>query len=79
MCAEMLCTRMNRESGCVVADGFIAFELDLMGAVMNQLIPTLDATGSAPLTLDNAQALPDAQGVYLLIHDGEPLRRKDRR
>jgi len=54
-----------------VADGFIAFELDLMGAVMNQLIPTLDAMGSAPLTLDYAQALPDAQGVYLLIHDGE--------
>ena len=54
-----------------MADGFIAFELDLMGAVMNQLIPTLDAMGSAPLTLDNAQALPDAQGVYLLIHDGE--------
>lgn len=42
-----------------------------MGAVMNQLIPTLDDMGSAPLTLDNAQALPDAQVVYLLIHDGE--------
>ena len=54
-----------------MAGGFLAFELDLMGAVMNQLIPTLDAMGSAPLTLDNAQALPDAQGVYLLIHDGE--------
>jgi len=40
-----------------VADGFVAFELDLMGAVMNQLMPTLDAMGSAPLTLDNAQAL----------------------
>lgn len=52
-------------------DGFIAFELDLMGAVMNQLVPTLDAMASAPLSLQNAQALPDAQGVYLLIYDGE--------
>ena len=53
-----------------MADGFIAFELDLMGAVMNQLVPTLDAMASAPLSLANAQALPDAQGVYLLIYDG---------
>lgn len=52
-------------------DGFIAFELDLMGAVMHQLIPTLDQTESAPLTLANTQALPDKQGVYLLIHDDE--------
>ena len=41
------------------------------GAVMNQLVPTLDAMASAPLSLQNAQALPDAQGVYLLIYDGE--------
>lgn len=50
--------------------GFIAFELDLMGAVMNQIIPALNAMDSAPLTLANATTLPDAQGVYLLIHDG---------
>ncbi|PDT48169.1 hypothetical protein CO661_09875 [Sinorhizobium fredii] len=50
--------------------GFVAFELDLMAAVMNQIIPTLDAMTSAPLTLPNALDLPDAQGVYLLIHDG---------
>lgn len=37
-----------------MADGFIAFELDLMGAVMNQLVPTLDAMASAPLSLQNA-------------------------
>lgn len=52
-----------------LADGFIAFELDLMGAVMSQLIPTLDAMGGAPLIQKNAQALPDSQGIYLLIHD----------
>lgn len=38
---------------------------------MNQLVPSLDAMASAPLSLENAQALPDAQGVYLLIYDGE--------
>lgn len=54
-----------------MAGGFIAFELDLMRAVMNQIIPALDAMDSAPLTLANAMALPEAQGVYLLIHDGE--------
>jgi len=54
-----------------VAEGFIAFELDLMGAVMNQLVPTLDAMESAPLSMANAQSLPDAQGVYLLIYDRE--------
>lgn len=53
-----------------MSDGFIAFELDLMAAVMNQLIPTLEAMSSAPLTLANAQALPEAQGVYLLMHEG---------
>lgn len=54
-----------------MAEGFIAFELDLMSAVMGQLIPQLDAMRAAPLTAANAQALPDAQGVYLLIHDEE--------
>jgi hypothetical protein len=50
--------------------GFVAFELDLMKAVMDQLVPSLDGLNGAPLTLANASDLPDAQGVYLLIHDG---------
>lgn len=54
-----------------MASGFVAFELDLMSAVMHQLIPTLDSMESTPLTLQNALELPDAQGVYLLIHDGD--------
>lgn len=41
-----------------------------MGAVMNQIIPALDEMSSAPLTLSNAVNLPEAQGVYLLAHDG---------
>lgn len=51
--------------------GFIAFELDLMRAVLDQLIPRLDGLDGAPLTLANASELPDAQGVYLLLHEGE--------
>jgi len=42
-----------------------------MGAVMGQIIPALDAMSSAPLTLANAMELPEAQGVYLLIHDDQ--------
>lgn len=57
--------------GNSVATGFVAFELDLMKAVMDQLVPSLDALTGAPLTLANAADLPDAQGVYLLIHDGQ--------
>ncbi len=48
--------------------GFIAFELDLMGAVLNQLVPQLDAMTGEPLTSAATAFLPDAQGVYLLIH-----------
>ncbi|HUZ92185.1 MAG TPA: GIY-YIG nuclease family protein [Methylocella sp.] len=51
--------------------GFIAFELDLMKAVMDQLVPSLDTLHGAPLTPENAGALPDAQGVYLLLHEGK--------
>lgn len=54
-----------------MTDGYIAFELDLMSAVMSQLIPSLDSMKSTSLTLENAESLPDAQGVYLLIHDRE--------
>lgn len=37
---------------------------------MDQLVPNLGGLAGAPLTLANAGALPDAQGVYLLLHDG---------
>jgi hypothetical protein len=56
-----------------VAEEFLAFELDLLGAVMNQFVPTLGAMERAPPTQAKAQSLPDAQGVYLLIYDGEVL------
>jgi hypothetical protein len=50
--------------------GFIEFELDLMKAFLNALVPALDEMKGASLTLENASKLPEAQGVYLLIHEG---------
>jgi len=47
----------------LAAEGFIAFELDLMKAVLDQLVPSLDAMDGAPLTRESAMELPDAQGV----------------
>jgi hypothetical protein len=51
--------------------GFTGFELDLMKAVLSQLIPKLDAMQGAPLTLANTSQLPNGQGVYQLIHQGK--------
>jgi hypothetical protein len=50
--------------------GYIEFELDLIGAIVTQLPPCISSMTAAPLTLANARALPNAQGVYQLIHDG---------
>ena len=51
--------------------GFITFELDLMEAVLNQLVPRLDAMDGAPMTRLDTSQLPDAQGVYLLVYQGK--------
>lgn len=51
--------------------GFIPFELDLVGAVIHQIVPQLDQMQSEPLTRAAARTLPDAQGVYLLIHQNK--------
>lgn len=48
--------------------GFVAFELDLVKAVLTQLIPRLDAIQPAPLISERTSQLPDAQGIYLLLH-----------
>lgn len=53
--------------------GFVAFELDLMSTVLHQLVPQLDAMASEPLTRTATTLLPDAQGGYLLIHQGMVL------
>ena len=50
--------------------GFREFELDLMKAVLDQLIPCLDSMDGELLTLANVESLPEAQGIYQLIHAG---------
>lgn len=50
--------------------GFIGFELDLMKAVIDQLVPKLDGMSEAPLTFENVEKLPNGQGVYQLLHKG---------
>lgn len=52
------------------APGLLVFELDLMKAVLGQLVPRLELLDDAPLVPENARQLPDAQGVYLLCHAG---------
>ena len=54
-----------------VLPGYVEFELDLLGAVLNELRPCLDKMEAAPLTRPNVDDLPNAQGVYQLIHDGK--------
>lgn len=49
--------------------GVFPFELDLMQAVLSQLIPALDAMESAELTLERTSALTEAQGIYLLLYE----------
>lgn len=51
-------------------EGFLAFEVDLISAVMGQLVPQLNEMDAAELSVENTSTLPDAQGIYLLIHDG---------
>lgn len=54
-------------SGPLVS-GFITFELDLMSALLHQLVPQLNGLIGEPLTRASTSLLPEAQGVYLLIH-----------
>lgn len=53
--------------------GFLSFELDLMRAVMDQLVPKLDALRSEPLIPASVANLPDAQGVYQLLYGGRVM------
>lgn len=54
-----------------VRPGLITFELDLLGAVINELQPGLDAMTAEPLTVASVNGLPNEAGVYLLLHRGE--------
>jgi hypothetical protein len=51
--------------------GYVEFELDLPGALLNQVVDQFDGMSDAQLTLTNIlQIAPNAQGVYHLFYDG---------
>ncbi|BBO24372.1 MAG: hypothetical protein AMXMBFR19_09330 [Chthonomonadaceae bacterium] len=51
--------------------GFVSFEFDLPGALLEQLVKVLDRMGDGLLSADQLSLIPDAQGVYQLFLDGE--------
>lgn len=51
--------------------GYHAFEFDLPGALLSSLVDTFDAMEGAPLIAENVARLPDEQGVYQLLYEGQ--------
>lgn len=51
--------------------GYTDFEFDLPDALLTHLIRVLDGLETAPLTSAHLAGVPDAQGVYQLLLDGE--------
>lgn len=52
-------------------DGFKEFEFDLPEALLTSLVAILDGMEGAPLTPANVVDIPEAQGVYQLMLDGQ--------
>lgn len=53
--------------------GYAELEFDLPAALLRSMVSTLDAVEAVPLLAENAGALPEEQGVYLLLLDGVPV------
>jgi hypothetical protein len=51
--------------------GYIDFEFDLPGALLARLVHVLDTLTPATLSRELLDAIPDAQGVYQLLLDGD--------
>jgi len=51
--------------------GFVEFEFDLPDALLSSLVRIFDYMEGAPLIAANVEELPDAQGVYQLVLDGQ--------
>ena len=52
-------------------EGFKEFEFDLPEALLTSLVGILDGMEGAPLTPANVVDIPEAQGVYQLLLDGQ--------
>ena len=53
--------------------GYEDFEFDLPGALLANLIKILDKISAVALRTDVVSAIPDVQGVYLLLLDNRPV------
>jgi hypothetical protein len=51
--------------------GYVEFEFDLPGALLARLIEVLDRLDTAPLNSASLQEVPEEQGVYQLLLDGQ--------
>jgi hypothetical protein len=51
--------------------GFVEFEFDLPDALLQSLVAIFDKMFAAPLSTSSLSDVPDAQGVYQLLLDGE--------
>jgi hypothetical protein len=51
-----------------MTEGFVEFEFDLPDALLMSLTAVIDGMAGAPLTPANVLNLPEAQGVYVLLH-----------
>lgn len=51
--------------------GFVEFEFNLPDALLASLINVFDKMSGAPLTPENVQKIPEAQGVYMLLMRGQ--------
>ncbi|TPK63589.1 GIY-YIG nuclease family protein [Mesorhizobium sp. B2-4-19] len=51
--------------------GYVEFEFDLPGALLARLIEVLDGLDTAPLNSASLQEVPEEQGVYQLLLDGQ--------
>lgn len=53
--------------------GYEAFEFDLPGALLEKLVSTIDEMRPAAFNIGNIEQIPDGQGVYQLLMDGETI------
>jgi len=54
-----------------VTQGYREFEFDLPDALLKSIIEAFDEMDSAPLSPEDVEAIPEAQGVYLLLLNDE--------
>jgi len=61
---------MNSDAGELEGPaGFRALEFDLPSALLSEVVDVFEGMTAGALSLENASAIPNAQGVYQLFHD----------